>query len=99
MLLFDESQYSRLFGFDCSLHSVQSIRSAVDPPNRVAPCGSRALKETSYPLYHSFWLSSGATTLLMRVKAAGLTLYIGMMLPSIGLPTFTMGESMNLADC
>ena len=83
------SQYSRLFGLDSSLQSVQSIRSDVVPPNSVAPRGSRALNETSYPLYHSFWLSSVLTTLLIRVRAIRLTLYMGITLPSSGLTTLT----------
>ena len=74
MPLLRESQYSRLFGLDSSLHSVHIIRSNVVPPKSDAPCGSRALKEISKPLYHSFWLSSVATTLLTRVSAARLTL-------------------------
>src|SRR5438045_2060945 len=74
MLLLRESQYSRLFGFDSSLHSVHIIRSDVIPPKRDAPRGRRALNETSYPLYHSCWLSSVKTTLLTRVSAARLTL-------------------------
>ena len=89
MLLLRASQYSGLFGLDASLHNVQSIRSDVSPPNSDAARGSLAVNDASYPLYHSRCESSVKTTLLIRVSAVLLTLYIGMTLPSSGLTTLT----------
>src|SRR6266436_294095 len=83
------SQYTRLLGLVGSSQATCIVRSIDTPPKNTIPFAGRAPNPNSSALVHFLALGSLVRRFRTLVRAAALTLYIVMTLPSSGLTTWT----------